>query len=196
MINRLRPGDNGSFFFFGAAAGVFGLLLALPAQAVSADAETSPSVENRLAAIRTVTDAEITVAENAQEPIDVAADEGFGPFISLNAGEELLAEIHFDSGSTHPTYIGKRKIEHVLKDLKTLNPKQLRIVGFTDRTGSDAANQAISEARAENVADLLQEHGLDIPVVIDPRGESNLLYPTPDGEAEPLNRCVGIIATR
>ncbi|MGI9484741.1 MAG: OmpA family protein [Geminicoccaceae bacterium] len=198
MINRLRPGDNGSCFFFGAAAGVFGLLLALPAQAASADAETSPSpsVENRLAAIRTVTDPEIMVADNGQEPIDAAADEGFGPFISLNAGEELLAEIHFDSGSTQPTYIGKRKIEHVLNDLKALNPKQLRIVGFTDRTGSDAANQAISEARAESVADLLQERGLDIPVVIDPRGESNLLYPTPDGEAEPLNRCVGIIATR
>ncbi len=144
---------------------------------------------------KTVDEAQI-FAENDAKPIDAAAEEGFGPFISLNAGEELLAEIHFDSGSTQPTYIGRRKIEHVMKDLKALNPKQLRIVGFTDRAGSDAVNQAISEARAENVADLLVQHGLDIPVVIDPRGEQNLLYPTPDGEAEPLNRCVGIIATR
>ncbi len=200
MIGRLRLRDLGSFSRTGVAAATFLLLLASSAQAANANSEasisTSPSDEKRLAAIRKTVDPEIMLAENDQKPIDAAADEGFGPFISLNAGEELLAEIHFDSGSTQPTYIGKRKIEHVLKDLKALNPRQLRIVGFTDRTGSDAVNKAISEARAENVADLLQQHGLDIPVVIDPRGESNLLYPTPDGEAEPLNRCVGIIAAR
>lgn len=200
MIKRLRLGDIGSLSRAGAATAAFLFLLAPSAQAASTDAETSlstsASIEKRLAAIRKTTDPEIMLAENDQKPIDAAAEEGFGPFISLNAGEELLAEIHFDSGSTQPTYIGKRKIEHVLKDLKTLNPKQLRIVGFTDRTGSAAVNKVISEARAENVADLLQEHGLDIPVVIDPRGETNLLYPTPDGEAEPLNRCVGIIAAR
>ena len=200
MNRRLRLGDIGSFSLSGAASAVFLLFLTTSAQAASADVETvistSPAVEKRLAVIRKTTDPEIMLAENEQKPIDAAAEEGFGPFISLNAGEELLAEIHFDSGSTKPTYIGRRKIEHVLKDLEALNPKQLRIVGFTDRTGSDAVNKAISEARAEGVADLLQEHGLDIPVVIDPRGENNLLYPTPDGEAEPLNRCVGIIATR
>lgn len=200
MITRLRLGDVGFMSLHGAAAAALGILLASSAQAASAGTEAAisrlPAVEQHLAVIRKTADPEILLAENEEKPIDAAADEGFGPFISLNAGEELLAEIHFDSGSTQPTYIGERKIEHVLKDLKALNPKQLRIVGFTDRTGSEAVNKAISEARAENVADLLQQHGLDIPVVIDPRGENNLLYPTPDGEAEPLNRCVGIIATR
>ena len=128
--------------------------------------------------------------------VEAAAEEGFGPFIKLDAGEELLAEIHFDRSSTEPTYIGQKKIEDVIAGLKEANATQLRIVGFTDRTGSEATNKAIAEERAENVADLLQQHGLDIPVVIDPRGEEGLLYPTPDGEAEPLNRCVGIIAQR
>ena len=124
------------------------------------------------------------------------ADEGVGPFIKLGPGEELLAEIHFDSGSTEPTYIGNKKIENVVAGLKEANINQLRIVGFTDTTGPSALNKAIAEARAEGVANLLQEHGLDIPVIIDPRGEEGILYPTPDGEAEPLNRCVGIIARR
>lgn len=128
--------------------------------------------------------------------VEAVAEEGFGPFIKLDAGEELLAEIHFDSNSTQPTYIGHKKIEDVIARLKQANAAQLRIVGFTDRTGSEAFNKVIAEERAENVADLLQQHGLDIPVVIDPRGEEGLLYPTPDGEAEPLNRCVGIIVQR
>ncbi|MGI9436323.1 MAG: OmpA family protein [Geminicoccaceae bacterium] len=126
--------------------------------------------------------------------VEAAAEEGFGPFIKLDAGEELLAEIHFDSSSTEPTYIGHKKIEHVIAGLKEAKATQLRIVGFTDRTGSEALNKIIAEERAENVADLLQQHGLDIPVIIDPRGEEGLLYPTPDGKTEPLNRCVGIIA--
>jgi len=127
---------------------------------------------------------------------EAAADEEFGPFIKLDAGEELLAEIHFDSSSTQPTYIGHRKIERVIADLREANVTQLRIVGFTDRSGSAAANRIIAEERAENVADLLHQYGLDIPVIIDPRGEDGLLYPTPDGKSEPLNRCVGIIAQR
>jgi outer membrane protein OmpA-like peptidoglycan-associated protein len=92
--------------------------------------------------------------------------------------------------------VGRRKIEHVLEELKASNPTELRIVGFTDRSGSKELNRAISEARAANVALLLSQHGVDIPVVLDPRGEENLLYPTPDGETEPLNRCVGIIVKR
>lgn len=128
--------------------------------------------------------------------VEATAEEGFGPFIQLDAGEELLAEIHFDSSSTEPTYIGQKKIEHVIAGLKEAKVTQLRIVGFTDRVGPEALNKAIAEERAENVADLLQQHGLDIPVVIDPRGEDGLLYPTPDGTTEPLNRCVGIIAQR
>ncbi len=129
-------------------------------------------------------------------PGQAIADEGFGPFIKLGPGEELLAEIHFDSASTQPTYIGQKKIEQVIAGLKEASGAQLRIVGFTDRTGSAELNKAIAEDRAENVADLLQKNGLDIPVVIDPRGEEGLLYPTPDGETEPLNRCVGIIVQR
>lgn len=127
---------------------------------------------------------------------ETAAEEAFGPFIKLNEGEELLAEIHFDSNSTEPTYIGQKKIESVIAGLKETKATQLRIVGFTDRTGSAEINKAIAEERAESVADLLQQNGLNIPVVIDPRGEEGLLFPTPDGETEPLNRCVGIIAQR
>lgn len=127
---------------------------------------------------------------------ETAAEEAFGPFIKLNEGEELLAEIHFDSNSTEPTYIGQKKIESVIAGLKETKATQLRIVGFTDRTGSAEVNKAIAEERAESVADLLQQNGLNIPVVIDPRGEEGLLFPTPDGETEPLNRCVGIIAQR
>lgn len=140
---------------------------------------------------------ETETSDNSEKNVtEETSEEGFGPFSNLNAGEELLAEIHFDSGSTQPTYIGQRKIEHVIDELKASNPTQLRIVGFTDRTGSKELNKELSKARAENVAELLKEHGADIPVVIDPRGEENLLYPTPDGETEPLNRCVGIIVTQ
>lgn len=200
MLTRANLSGARSTSLYGSIFVVSALILASSALAQESNTEsaTTPllTIEERPAVIRKAADETKTLVEAKEEPSEALADKGFGPFISLNPGEELLAEIHFDSGSTQPTYIGKRKIEHVLKDLKALNPTELRIVGFTDRTGSKELNKAISEARAESVADLLQQHGLDIPVVIDPRGEETLLYPTPDGEAEPLNRCVGIIAAQ
>ncbi len=200
MFTRTLKGDAFSLFPCGiiAISTAFFLTSSVHAQEKNPSPEVTPSpvLEQRLAAIRKTTDDLKDLPKSDAQPLNVASSEGYGPFIRLNPGEQLLAEIHFDSGSTTPTYIGERKIEHVIRDLEALNPKQLRIVGFTDRTGTKAVNQAIATARAEGVANLLQKHGLDIPVVIDPRGEDNILYPTPDGEAEPLNRCVGIIAAR
>lgn len=172
------------------------LALNSPAYAQEADGESAKTTEELLADIAKLRNQTKAFGEAQEAATDPSAKEGFGPFISLNDGEELLAEIHFDSGSTQPTYVGRRKIEHVLEELKASNPTELRIVGFTDRSGSKELNRAISEARAANVALLLSQHGVDIPVVLDARGEENLLYPTPDGETEPLNRCVGIIVKR
>ncbi|MGI9503640.1 MAG: OmpA family protein, partial [Geminicoccaceae bacterium] len=60
----------------------------------------------------------------------------------------MQARSFSDRSSTEPTYIGQKKIEDVIDGLKEANATQLRIVGFTDRTGSEATNKAIAEERA------------------------------------------------
>ncbi len=107
---------------------------------------------------------------------------------------QLLTEVHFDPGSAAITYVGNQKIGQAIEAIKKQKPKQIRILGFSDSIGSEAANKAIATARAANVARLLKQNGINLPVVVEGKGEKGGPYNIPDNLSEPLNRCVGIIA--
>lgn len=107
---------------------------------------------------------------------------------------KLLTEVHFDPASTDITFVGKQKVTKAIEAIKKQKPVEIRIFGFTDTLGDPVSNMAISQARADNVANAIREAGLDIPLVVKGRGEGVGPYQTPDGLSEPLNRCVGIIA--
>ncbi len=67
--------------------------------------------------------------------------------------------------------------------------------GFTDRSGSDAYNQGLSERRAAAVRDYLSAHGTpDATITARGLGESNPRVPTADGVRELQNRRVEITA--
>lgn len=106
----------------------------------------------------------------------------------------LVAEVHFDVGSVDVTFSGHQKIDAAIEAIKKQNPREVRIFGFTDSTGDDAINQSIARNRADLVAALLVESGLDVPMRVEGLGEKGAPYRTPDNVSEPLNRCVGIIA--
>ena len=117
--------------------------------------------------------------------------------VSIAQGAEqtkLLTEVHFDMGSASITPGGRMKIEQAIAKIKAQNPREIRVIGFTDSTGDEAINQAISLKRADNVASLLAEKGITAPLVIEGKGEKGAPYNVGDNVSEPLNRCVGIIA--
>ena len=71
---------------------------------------------------------------------------------------------------------------------------QIEVIGYTDTTGSAEYNLALSQRRAETVADELIRQGVpatDIATI--GRGEQDLLVPTADGVNEPANRRVEIV---
>ena len=71
---------------------------------------------------------------------------------------------------------------------------QIEVIGYTDTTGSAEYNLALSQRRAETVADELIRQGVpatDIATI--GRGEEDLLVPTGDGVNEPANRRVEIV---
>ena len=107
---------------------------------------------------------------------------------------KLLTEVHFDSASVNITYVGNQKITKAIEAIKDQNPVEIRIFGFSDTLGDPISNKATSQARADNVARAIKEAGIDLPLVVEGRGEGVGPYQTPDGMSEPLNRCVGIIA--
>jgi len=107
---------------------------------------------------------------------------------------KLLTEVHFDPGSANITVVGERKIRQAIETIRTQNPREVRILGFTDSIGPADANKRIAGARADNVARLMREAGLNVQFVVEGRGEDGGPHKIPDGVSEPLNRCVGIIA--
>ena len=115
---------------------------------------------------------------------DAAADEAV----------RLVAEVHFDVGSADVTIAGQQKIYDALEAIRKQNPREIRIIGFTDSTGDQAINRSIARNRADAVAARLIESGLNVPMSVVGKGEDGAPYRTPDGVSEPLNRCVGIIA--
>ena len=66
---------------------------------------------------------------------------------------------------------------------------RIRVVGYTDASGSVSYNEALSKQRATVMANALTKLGVT-PTIMDVtwQGKRNLAVPTPDGVREPLNR--------
>lgn len=71
--------------------------------------------------------------------------------------------------------------------------QNLSVSGYADTSGSTAYNQKLSEARARNVASLLENAGVSAQALtLVGYGETRPAVPTPDGVREPQNRRVVI----
>ncbi len=82
---------------------------------------------------------------------------------------------------------GKAALDEAAAKIKA-NPeiKAVVVTGHTDKIGSDAYNQKLSEKRAKQVADYLVAQGVD----------SALITATGKGESEPVVQCAGNKATK
>lgn len=72
-------------------------------------------------------------------------------------------------------------------------PAQINVIGHADTSGPLDYNQKLALKRANAVRDALIERGVDASLLmVDSRGESELLVDTPDNVREPANRRVNI----
>ena len=72
-----------------------------------------------------------------------------------------------------------------------MEPAKVRVIAFTDRVGNSAYNLVLSKERALSIAAMLERVGFPrgMVEVVGKGEEDNIPEPTPDGVAEPLNRC-------
>ena len=131
--------------------------------------------------------APIAAAEPMPEPAPVAepapapACEPTNETISVGA-EKLFG---FDKAALKEE--GKAALDEAAAKIKA-NPeiKAVIVTGHTDRIGSDAYNQKLSERRAKQVADYLVAQGVD----------SGIISSAGKGESEPVVQCTGNKATK
>ncbi|MDO2946910.1 porin OmpA [Aeromonas simiae] len=89
---------------------------------------------------------------------------------------DLSSDVLFAFGKASLKPEGQQALDALYQDLVAASPKDGKavVIGYTDRIGSDAANQRLSEARARTVADFLVGKGLPASkVAIEGRGASN-----------------------
>ena len=105
-----------------------------------------------------------------------------------------LGDVLFEFGKANLLPTAGQRLDQLADFLKQYPDRKLIIEGHTDSVGSDAANQALSERRAQAVQQALVGRGVD-PARITARGYGKA-YPvasnaTPEGRA--LNRRVEVV---
>ena len=85
-------------------------------------------------------------------------------------------------------------LDSAARDAAAFPTADIRVAGFTDRTGDDEYNRKLSLRRTAAVSLALRERGIDVIRVDEVAiGESAQAFPTADNVAEPRNRRVEII---
>lgn len=149
------------------------------------DAGTTVALASGVDAQRDGTRAEIAAAEFPE-----------GTSAQL-AAERKLQLVHFIQNSSELTPGGERKAMDAARTILVSQPSKIRIAGYSDTVGNPEYNMALSEQRAQAVADRLIEAGVDSDrIEVLAFGEQVLPEPTGDNVNEPLNRCVSITAIR
>lgn len=109
---------------------------------------------------------------------------------------QLPVKLYFDFDVDVPSPEAREVIGEVVRSMQNCGWSGLSITGHADRSGSDRYNQALSERRARNVADLVTAAGVAASAVtVEARGESQPAVATADGVREPLNRRVEVTST-
>jgi OOP family OmpA-OmpF porin len=117
------------------------------------------------------------------EPAPVAAPKCEPKSETITVGAEKL----FDFDKSALKSEGKAALDDAAAKIKA-NPeiKAVIVTGHTDRIGSDAYNQKLSERRAKIVADYLVTQGVD----------SGIIQSSGKGESSPVVECKGTKATK
>jgi outer membrane protein OmpA-like peptidoglycan-associated protein len=113
-----------------------------------------------------------------------------GPRLALEMPSDILFDL--DSAEIRPE--AEDAIRSVAQMLKRFPGTDVDVNGYTDTSGTMDHNQALSETRANAVADILARDGIDPGSIrAEGYGENGLAVPTPDGVREAGNRRVEIV---
>ena len=171
---------------------------AAPASTLSAALDpTRQADEARVAAVPT--DAERPAgSETAASPEGGAAPDRGQQVAVLSDVEPpseplMIGEVHFNPGSADLSPGAQSRTVQAAESFMSMEGGKIRVVGYTDTTGSSEYNKHLALMRADSIAKLLESLGVTRErIEVIGRGEEDTPVSTDDQVAEPLNRCAGI----
>jgi outer membrane protein OmpA-like peptidoglycan-associated protein len=118
----------------------------------------------------------------------------FGPALAARPARAASFTLYFVEGKDELTAESRQVVDRILSEIAKRPVPDVLVVGHTDAVGTDIANDALGQQRAETVRAALLRLGIppeDIRALS--RGKRALAVPTADGVAEPRNRRVEIV---
>ena len=101
--------------------------------------------------------------------------------------------IFFEFDSATPQQDAVETVQYVVENAPACNWRTFTVVGHTDRAGSNAYNEGLSQRRADAVAELMVSRGISAASIsTEAKGEETPRVPTADGVRELQNRRVEI----
>lgn len=99
--------------------------------------------------------------------------------------------VFFDVSRDNLSAGSNAQVQAFADELRETNPKSIKVIGYTDTSGSAELNEQLSKARAANVADALVGAGISSNLIEQgSAGQEVLAVETPDQTREPNNRRV------
>ena len=101
--------------------------------------------------------------------------------------------LQFESGSTALVPASRPLLARIVSTIQERKSLDVSVIGHTDTAGSDEFNNQLARQRAEGVARLLVEAGVDPRLLeVTSHGKAIPLVPTGDNVPEPRNRRVEV----
>lgn len=137
-----------------------------------------------------------TSLDGNKEPYFVMQDQLQRDFGAALAARPALPEqflLYFETGGAELTAESKALLPQILERARARTALDMSVVGHTDTVGKADANELLALKRANAIAELLRQRGLqNATLTVESHGERNLLVATPDETPEPRNRRVEI----
>lgn len=130
----------------------------------------------------------------AAAPVD--ADKFKKDFGAALAARPMLPAqylLYFENGGVTLTPESQAVLQTIINDVTRRAAADVSIIGHTDTVGTAPVNEAIALQRAQSIATLLRQHGMQpFALTVASHGKHNLLVPSPDETPEPRNRRVEV----
>ena len=114
--------------------------------------------------------------DQRKKDFDLAVDKALA---AATAEEKIirLNYVTFETGSANLTPLSRYELDNIVASLNKFPQVTIEVAGHTDNTGEEAANQVLSQARAQSVHDYLLNKGID----------ADRMSPRGYGETKPID---------
>lgn len=132
--------------------------------------------------------------DKAPAPVDAKRiEKDFGLAMAARPPLPQRFLLYFQTGGVELTPKSRAMLAQIKGVVESRPAADISVIGHSDTVGKAENNEVLALKRAQEVANLLKQSGVNpLAMIVESHGEHNLLVKTPDETDEPYNRRVEV----